>query len=61
MMPPVTEQQYFWIIDGQRKELENTTLPPSDTVVTILRCQTAVVITDQSAMSVSLDLFDVFQ
>jgi len=48
MMPPATERQYFWMIDGQSKELDHATSPAFDTVVKILRCQAAVVITDQS-------------
>jgi len=59
MMPPATERLYFWMIDGQSKELDYTTSPAFDAVIKILRCQAAVVITDQSDMPVSLDLFDV--
>jgi len=55
------QQQYFWMTDGQSKELDHKTSPAVDTVVKILRCQAAVVITDQSDTPVSLDLFDVFQ
>ena len=61
MMPPATEQQYFWMIDGHSKELDNKTSPVFDAVIKILRCQAAIVITDQSDMQVSLDLPDVFQ
>jgi len=60
-MPPATERQYFWMIDGQSKELAYRTLPAFYPVVKILCCQAAVVITDHSDMPVSLDQFDVFQ
>jgi len=49
------------MIDEQSEELDYTTSPAFDAVVKILRCQAAVVITDQSDLLVSLDLFDVFQ
>jgi len=61
MKSPATERQYFWMIDSQIKELDYTTSPAFDTVVKILHCQAAVVITDQSDTPVSLDLFDVFR
>jgi len=37
------------------------TSPAFDAVIKILRCQAAVVITDQSDTPVTLDMFDVFQ
>jgi len=46
MMPPATERQYFWMIDGQSKELDYTTSPAFDTVIKILRYQAAIVISD---------------
>jgi len=61
MMPSANERQYFWMIDGQSKELDHATSPAFDAVVKILCCQAAVVISDQSGTPVSLDLFDVFQ
>jgi len=60
-MSPATQQQYFWMIDGQSKELDYRNSSAFDTVVKVLRFQAAVAITDQSDTPVSFYLFDVFQ
>ena len=61
MMSPATQQQYFWMIDGQSKEMDYRTSSAFDTVVKVLRFWAAVAITDQSDTPVSFYLFDVFQ